>query len=260
MLDFLNKVGEEATKYLLELHDKKGIDEIIGYHQGDTTRKVDKLSEDYILDLLSHSGYSFSFISEESGASIKDDAEYLAIIDPLDGSTNYIFGIPWSSISIAVFKKIDKNTYQEYAGVVADIFLKNIYSYDTNYAYVNKIKFEGKRNVKSNVVLAYFNKSQLELAAKIFSKLNSFKMRNLGSASLDMILVCTGRAYLYFDIRGKLRNVDVAASTGFCSKLGIHPVNLRGEKIEISLKDVSLVPQVIVTSDEKLLREINSIV
>lgn len=255
MLDFLNKLGEEATKYLLELNDKKGIDEIIGYHQGDTTRKVDKLSEDYIIDLLNHSGYSFSVISEESGANLREDAEYLAIIDPLDGSTNYINGIPWSSVSIAVFKRVDRNLYQDYSGVIAEVFEKKIYSYDTTAAYVNKVRIE-KRASKSNIVLAYFNKNQLNIVAKIFSKLNNFKVRNLGAASLDIILVCTGRAYLYFDIREKLRNVDVAAATGFCNKLGISPVNLRGEKIEINFKEVSIVPQVVVTSDEKLLKDI----
>ncbi|AWR96629.1 D-fructose 1,6-bisphosphatase [Acidianus sulfidivorans JP7] len=255
MLDFLNKVGEEATKYLLELHDKKGIDEIIGYHQGDTTRRVDKLSEEYIFDMLNHSDYSFSFISEESGAIIKENSDFIAVIDPLDGSTNYIYGIPWSSVSIAVFKKKEKNTYEQYAGVVAEVFHKNIYSYDESSSYINKKKIE-KKTPLNKIVLPYYNKNQLELVGKIFSALTNFKIRNLGSSSLDMILVCTGRAYLFFDIREKLRNVDIAASSSFCEKLGIKAVDLKGNKINISLKEVNVVPQVIVTSDEKFLKSI----
>ncbi|ARM75108.1 inositol monophosphatase family protein [Acidianus manzaensis] len=257
MLDFLNKVGEEASKYLFEIHDKKGIDEILGYHQGDTTRKADKLSEDYIFDLLSHSGYSFSFISEESEPKIKENSEYIAVIDPLDGSTNYITGIPWSSVSIAVFKKNnERKEYEQYAGVVAEVFGKNIYSYDHTGSYINKKKIE-RKNPINNIVLPYYNKTQLDIVGKIFSKLTNFKIRNLGSSSLDMILVCTGRAYLYFDIREKLRNVDIAASSGFCRELGIEPIDLRGNKIKISLKEVSVVPEVIVTSDEKFLKSIN---
>lgn len=258
MINTLRKIGEEATKYLRELHENKGIDEIIGYHQGDTTRRVDKFSEQYIFDLLDHSGYKFSFVSEESGSIFRENYEYIAIIDPLDGSTNYITGIPWSSVSIAIYKKIEEEKFLPYAGIVAEVFGNNIYSYDENGAYINSVKVD-KRKPTDKIVLPYYNKDKINEAYSIISKVgNGIKIRTLGSASLDMILVCTGRAYLYFDIRGKLRNVDIASSKGFCEKLGIRSLDLKGREVTFSLKYVDVVPEIIVTSDSELQNSFSS--
>ncbi len=258
MISTLRKIGEEATKYLRELHEKKGIDEIIGYHQGDTTRRVDKFSEQYIFDLLDHSGYKFSFVSEESGSVFKENYDYIAIIDPLDGSTNYITGIPWSSVSIAVYKKISEENFIPYAGIVAEVFGNNIYSYDENGAYINNTKID-RKNPSNKIILPYYNKDKINEAYSIISKAGSgIKIRTLGSASLDMILVCSGKAYLYFDIRGKLRNVDIASSKGFCEKLGIKSIDLKGREINFSLKYVDVVPEIITTSDVELLKSFSS--
>lgn len=251
MESILRDIGKEAIRFLNELKGKEGIDKVIGKHGDDTTRVVDKKSEDYIFELLRNTGYKFLFVSEESGTTKENNYDYIAVIDPLDGSTNFINDIPWSSVSIALYKKEEKNFIKSCAGVVANIFSKEIYTYYNGKSYINGNVIE---NIipKSNIILAYFGKKEIDKAYQILKKLEGFKIRTLGSASLDMILVCTGKAYFYFDIRDKIRNVDVAASTGFCSSLKIYPFNSKNEIISSSLNSVDIIGEIMLTYDEEL--------
>ncbi|EZQ10829.1 inositol monophosphatase [Candidatus Acidianus copahuensis] len=259
MRETIVKVGIEASKYVREMWEKKGVDKVIGYHDQDTTRVVDKLSEEYIFDLLEHSGFSFSFVSEESGRVFKGNYDYVVVIDPLDGSSNFISGIPWSSVSIAVFRKDEKDFLNSISGVIAEIFRDRIYSYDEKSSYLNEKLVERKEEVKSRIVLAYYDKESMDDATKIFSKIKGgFKIRTLGSASLDMVLVCTGKALFYFDIKGKLRNVDIAASSNFCSRLGIDTVDIKGKRLNVSISDVEKVGNVMLSSDPALISQLSS--
>ncbi len=251
MESILRNIGKEAIDFLNELKDKEGIDKIIGKHGDDVTRVVDKKSEDYIFELLRNTGYKFLFVSEESGTIKENDYDYIAIIDPLDGSTNFLNGISWSSVSIALYKNQEKDFIRSYAGVVANIFSKDIYTYCNGKSYINGNMIENIKS-KSNIVLAYFSKKEIDKASQIFKKLEGFKIRTLGSSSLDMILVCTGKAYFYFDIRDKIRNVDVAASTGFCSSLKIYPFNTQNEIISSSLNSVDVIGEIMLTYDQEL--------
>lgn len=256
MREFLVKVAKEITSFLYEEKDKQGIDRIIGKHENDVTRVIDKKSEELIFDRLSNSGYKFMFVSEESGVVSKGDYEYIAVIDPLDGSTNYLSGIPWSSVSIAVYSKNDKGLLSSEFGVIGNVFTNKIYSYDTKYAYVNENPIYDKPKPPDKLILlSYFSRSKLPFIKNFLDSINTeYKIRSLGSASLDMILVCTGKATMYFDVRGKLRNVDVAASSNFCKRLGITSVNLKLEELKIGINNVEHIPEIVTSIDQNLLQ------
>ncbi|QIW23413.1 D-fructose 1,6-bisphosphatase [Sulfolobus sp. S-194] len=254
MREVLIKITKEIISFLYEEKDKQGIDKIIGKHGNDVTRVIDKKSEELIFDRLNHSGYKFMFVSEESGVVNKENYEYIAIIDPLDGSTNYLNGIPWSSVSIAVYKKGEKDILSSFTGVVGNIFTKKIYSYDENFSYVDDERITTLNPPDKLLIIAYFSRSRLLSVKNFLDSLNvDYKIRSLGSASLDMILVCTGKASIYFDIRGKLRNVDVAASSNFCKKLEIIPRNSRLEEIRVGIEKVEQIQEIILSSDQNLL-------
>ncbi|BFH73616.1 extragenic suppressor protein suhB [Sulfurisphaera javensis] len=255
MREVLTKIAREVISFLYEEKDKQGIDKIIGKHENDVTRVIDKKSEELIFDRLEHSGYKFMFVSEEAGVINKGNYEYIAVIDPLDGSTNYLSGIPWSSVSIAIYRREENNLLSSLSGVVGNIFTNKIYSYDDNFAYIDELKVSEKiKPPEKLLLLAYFSRSKLPLIKNFLDKLNAdYKIRSLGSASLDMILVCTGKASMYFDVRGKLRNVDIAASSNFCKRLGIIPLNSKLEELKVGIKNVEQIQEVILSSDQNLL-------
>lgn len=249
----LVEVGKEAAKYLKELRENPSSTNIIGYHNGDTTRIADEKSEEYIFELLKDTGYNFMFISEESGTKkTSENFDYIAIIDPLDGSSNYVAEIPWSSVSIAIYDKNAKSFMDSNLGVVAEIFGNNIYSYDQNFAYKNDKIVKRVEKPKVNLAIMYYERPQIGKVSFILSKLEKVKVRSLGSASLDMIKVCLGDALLFADLRGKLRNVDIAASSGFCKRLSLIPVDEYNKPIENSLVEVKEFSEVYLSTPDIL--------
>ncbi|QKR00530.1 D-fructose 1,6-bisphosphatase [Metallosphaera tengchongensis] len=255
MREEIEKVTREAAAYLNELNGKEGLDKVLKVKENDTTKVIDKMAEDFILDRINNLGYSMSFVTEEGGFIGKEGTEYVAVIDPLDGSTNYLNGITWASVSIAIYTRAGRPV----AGSVGEIFSNRVYSYDERNAYVNGVKFSPTFPPKQRIVLAYFEKGKLEKVIPVLTKIKGgYKSRNLGSASLDVLLVCTGRAYLFIDVRNKLRNVDVASSLNFCERVNVNPVQLEGGKVDINLKEVSVIKSLLVTSDPSLSQQILS--
>ncbi|MFP3204481.1 MAG: inositol monophosphatase family protein [Metallosphaera yellowstonensis] len=255
MRELLEKITKETSAYLRELSGREGLDKVIGTHGDDTTKVVDRLAEDFILENLRKEDLRITVVTEETGFIGRSGSEYVAVIDPLDGSTNYLNGITWAGVSIALFKRDGSPV----AGAVSEIFSGRTYSYDQERAYVDGRIFTGISNPQTRIVLSYFDRSRLREAMGILSAIEGgYKTRNLGSASLDMLLTCTGRAYLFFDIRNKLRNVDIASSSNFCKKVSINPMSLEGKSIDINLEGVTTIKSVVVSPDSSLLRRIFS--
>jgi myo-inositol-1(or 4)-monophosphatase len=69
---------------------------------GDFVTKADKKAEETIHYELSKARPDYSFLMEESGETIGKDAQHRWIVDPLDGTTNYMHGIPQFAVSIAL--------------------------------------------------------------------------------------------------------------------------------------------------------------
>ncbi|BCU69530.1 inositol monophosphatase family protein [Stygiolobus caldivivus] len=246
------RIGTEVAKFLRERKDSADIGKIIATHDNDITRKIDKESEDYIFELMRNTGYKFKFISEESGTVTSDGYEYKAIIDPIDGSTNFVSGIPWSSVSIAVYKSNEVNLLNSISGVITNIFTLETFSYDDKSSYINNRPIVQVNKPEKMLILAYFSRNKFEVVKDFLSQIKDYKLRSLGSASLDMVLVCLGKATMFFDIRGKLRNVDIAASSNFCSRLGIIPQDKKLQAIESSLEKVSVLEEVILSLEPSL--------
>ncbi|WP_248547352.1 inositol monophosphatase family protein [Metallosphaera sedula] len=255
MRTVLERISAEATKYLREMSGREGIDRVLGTHGDDTTKVIDKLAEDFILEKLNETGLLITYVTEETGTIRKEGSEYVAVIDPLDGSTNFLNGITWAAVSISVYSSKGAPV----AGIVGEIFSGKTYSYDETGAYINGERVEKVSTPKQRIVLPYFDRSRLREITQVLSAIEgNYKTRNLGAASLDMLLVCTGRAYLFVDVRNKLRNVDIASSLNFCEKVNISPFSLEGERIRIDLEKVSVVKNVLVTPDSSLSQRILS--
>ena len=75
----------------------------------DIKLEVDKLSEKKIIEII-QSAYPYHSILAEEGGAIETDSDYLWIIDPLDGTVNYYYGIPYFCTSIACIKRDQSRT------------------------------------------------------------------------------------------------------------------------------------------------------
>ena len=104
MLNMAIKAARDAGKIqVIAFRDRSNL-QISNKSLGDYVTEVDKECERVILETLKTAYPDHAFLGEESGESGKKDAEYTWVIDPLDGTTNFIHGIPQFAVSIALLK------------------------------------------------------------------------------------------------------------------------------------------------------------
>src|SRR6266496_5346637 len=101
MLEMLEKLYHKVRAYILSERFKRG--QVYGQFAGHTTMLFDREAEDIILRGLTESGLGFEVITEERPAfSTHPSPPYRIVIDPVDGSTNVMRGIPIAGVSLAV--------------------------------------------------------------------------------------------------------------------------------------------------------------
>ena len=176
----------------------------------DYVTEVDKACEEEIVREIKRYYPEHSFLCEEGGASGEGDVVW--VIDPLDGTSNYMHGIPHFAVSIA--QKIKGRT--EHA-VVYDPMRDELFTASRGGgAYLNqkRIRVSARNSLDSAVLATAFpfrQRNQLQSYARVFqavlSKIEDF--RRAGTASLDLAWVAAGRMDGYFELG--LKPWDVAA-------------------------------------------------
>ncbi|MBU2879761.1 MULTISPECIES: inositol-1-monophosphatase [Alteromonadaceae] len=179
--------------------------------ENDFVTKIDKEAEKVIIEKIQQSFPDHSFLGEEGGI-VEGSDEFKWIIDPLDGTTNFIKGIPHFAVSIALMHKgrIDQ-------AVVFDPIRGELFTASKGAgAQLNGFRIRtGKAKDLNNTVLAtafpFKAKETSDDAIQRFS--NIFKqcgdVRRCGSAALDLAYVAAGRYDGYWE-RG-IKPWDVAA-------------------------------------------------
>jgi myo-inositol-1(or 4)-monophosphatase len=159
---------------------------------------------------------SFTLISEESGVKKFGAApeECYVTVDPIDGTTNLMHGLPFYACSIAVSKK--PTLADVYAGLVVDLFHDVAYTaFEGKGAYRNgkKIATSKTANLEEAVVGVDLNTYKVkEVAAKLTALIEKTKhIRHFGANALEVCYVADGLTDAFIDLRGKIRTTDVAA-------------------------------------------------
>jgi myo-inositol-1(or 4)-monophosphatase len=180
----------------------------------DFVTEVDRNAESEIIYHLSKAYPDHAFLGEESGLSGNADSEYRWIIDPLDGTTNFIRGIPHFSVSIAC----------EYRGKIEHaVVLDPIRREEFTASRGRGAQLNGRRIRVSNLdslehaVLGTgipFRATQTEFMGPYMETLEtlareSAAIRRAGSAALDLAYVAAGRFEAFWEIG--LAPWDVAA-------------------------------------------------
>lgn len=151
----------------------------------------------------------------EEGTSGDPAAEFRWVIDPIDGTVNFTYGIPHACVSIALQRRGKKN-YETIAGVVYDPFCDELWTATNNTpAKLNgqKIAVSKKTRLDESIISMGFSKN-VETMNEMLPRMNDIiyrvrKIRIMGSAALSMVYVASGRFDAY--IEGGVRLWDIAA-------------------------------------------------
>lgn len=217
--NFLKAESEKISSTDIE---EKGLHDLVTY--------VDKEAENRLVNVLSTLIPEAGFIAEEN-KSLKTAEVYNWIIDPLDGTTNYIHGIPVYSISIALMKKKEL-----VLGVVHEVCREEcFYTWKGAPSYLNgKIITVSRTESMDRSLVAtgfpYHNYSLMDFYLSLFNELmrNSRGIRRLGSAAVDLAYVACGRFEVFYEYG--LHPWDVAAGALIVKNAGGKVSDFKGEK------------------------------
>lgn len=199
--------------------------------QSDFVTEVDRAAENAIIDVLREAYPHHGILAEESGlAGTNPEAEYQWIIDPLDGTTNFIHGLPQYAISIALAHK----------GVVtqAVVFDPNRNELFTaskgGGAYLNEKRIRVSKRARLDEALIgtgfpYRMFDHIDTYLAIFKEVaqKTVGMRRPGAASLDLAWVACGRMDGFWELG--LSPWDIAAGTLLITEAGGLIGDLSGE-------------------------------
>ena len=219
-------VGEfqlsEITRVSQDHVETKDLNSLVSY--------VDQQSEVIIVKKLKDLIPDCGFITEE-GVIENSNKEYTWVIDPLDGTTNYLHQIPHFSISIAL-----KHNDEVILGVVYDPSLKECFwAVKGQGAYLNdrSLNLDLKDDLSSALIVTgfpYSNDYNVEAKFEMlkFWLLNTRGIRRLGSAALDLVYVASGRLDAYYE--GPLNIWDLAAGALIAEEAGAKVSDLDGSR------------------------------
>jgi len=247
-----HKIVAEATNLLRELINSSDSTHITGRgYGGDNTYLVDKQVEGLIIDYLKHEKLKARIVSEEIGVlNLFHNPDLVVLIDPVDGSLNYVSKIPFVSVSIVFYDMSKPYLGEALAGAVGNAFLKEVYSFNKHSVFVNHeiVDNIGETSVKGLVSLYSEDplfigclKSCLDRQFNI-----SVKFRTMGSASLESIYSAIGRMDLFIHNTGRLRNLDVAGGVEIAKRLGVYYSDLHGNALIKRTDDVERIESIII--------------
>jgi myo-inositol-1(or 4)-monophosphatase len=163
---------------------------------GDYVTMTDKKVEEILIDELQQARSNYSILSEEIGE-IKNDKEFKWVIDPIDGTSNFLHGIPHFAISVA----LEKNK-EIICGIIFDPIKNEIFSAEKgNGSYLNnqRIRVAARKKLTDCILFTggpRQTSKNKEVALEEYKKFSSkvlIPIRKLGSASLDMAYLAAGR-------------------------------------------------------------------
>ena len=179
---------------------------------GDFVSSADKRTEKILIDQLQKAHPEYGILTEESGVINKSNIKNRWIIDPIDGTMNFLNGIPQFAISIGY----EENSEIK-CGVIFNPIMNEMFVAEKgNGAFLNnsRIRVSNKRKIKDALLVTGGPRGDSKIKNKIFSEYinvskNVSNVRKFGSAALDIAYVSCGRFDGYW--QRELNYWDIAA-------------------------------------------------
>ena len=215
LFDWVKEAGEQLLRKVegpLQMNEKSS--------DIDLVTEMDIWTEQFLVNKIETHYPTHAILTEETGAN-KVESDYLWIIDPIDGTTNYAHGFPFFAISVAL--QYQKETV---LGVVYAPKLKECFhAVKEKAAYVNakQMKVSNSKHLKESLLATGF---PYDRATSNDNNLNYFEqmmkqaqgIRRAGSAALDLCYVAKGVLDGYWEM--KLKIWDIAAGALIVKEAG----------------------------------------
>ena len=212
---------------------------------GDFVTAADKRTEKIIIDELQKAHPDYGIVTEESGFINKSNKKNRWIIDPIDGTTNFLNGIPQFAISIGYEEENEIK-----CGVIFDPIKNEMFFAEKgNGAYLNnsRIRVSNKKKLKDALLVTGGPKHSSKIQEEIFSEFIKVSknvlspIRKFGSASLDIAYVACGRFDGFW--QRELNYWDIAAGIIILKEAGgtINEIDLsKNNKIKIRASSMAI--------------------
>ncbi len=197
-LNIMIKASQKASKNLIRDFGELEKLQVSVKGPSDFVSNADTKAEKIIIEELSKAKKNYSIISEEDGSKINQDTDNVWIIDPIDGTTNFLHGVPHFAISIAL-----KTNNEIVSGLIYDPIKDEMF-----YAEKNSGAFFNNRRIRVSSKKE-INSCLFATGGKDDGKKIDLNIRKSGSAALDMAYVASGRYDGYF--QKNLNLWDIAA-------------------------------------------------
>ena len=215
-------IREQSVAFNKSQTEFKGKNDLVSY--------VDKTAEEKLVAGLKTLLPDSAFLTEENTVELEDKA-YTWIIDPLDGTTNFVHSLPIYSVSVALMYKREL-----VLGFVYEIGKDELFHAIKNQgAFLNNTKIQSNNTQKiSDSLIAtgfpYYQFDYLPQYMQLFSNImqESHGLRRLGSAAVDLAYTACGRFDAYFEYN--LNPWDVAAGILIVQETGGECLEFNGGK------------------------------
>ena len=203
MLNIAIRAARRAGNVIAKNYERR--DDIQTSKKGinDYVTSVDKAAEAEIIEIIQKSYPDHTIISEERGALEGKDSDIQWVIDPLDGTTNFVKGLPHFSVSIAI--RVKNRTE---VGVVYDPIRNELFTAVRGEgAKLNEVRLrvDSQNELNGAILATGFPFKQPSLMPTQFAIMNNLideaaDFRRTGSAALDLCYVASGRVDGYFEM------------------------------------------------------------
>ncbi len=230
-LNIMIKACEKASKVIIR--DFGEIENLQVSKKGprDFVTKTDKKVEKILIDELSKAKKNYSFITEDTGKIKNLNENSCWIIDPIDGTTNFMHGIPHFAISIAL-----RINGEMKSGLIFDPIKNEIFYAEKNTgAYFNNHRVRVSSKINLEECLFSSNSNGVKYATPYLN------MRNTGCTALDLAYVGSGRLDGFF--HNKINIWDIAAGILIIKEAGgkVSDINkFKDEDIDIKASNSNI--------------------
>jgi myo-inositol-1(or 4)-monophosphatase len=250
MLNIATQAARQASRIILRFLDQMDKVEITEKGLNDYVTQVDKLSEEMIISHIQKAYPDHSIQSEEMGYQKGRNEEYCWVIDPLDGTRNFMHGFPQFAISIAVMK----NNAAE-LGLIYDPIRQELFTATRGQgAYVNsrRIRISQTQKIANALIgtgFPYRHKDSTQAYMTAFEKVftQCSDIRRAGSAALDLAYVAAGRLDAFWE--SNLHIWDIAAGALMVKEAGGIVCDFKGGETYLEKGSI-------IAGNPKILREL----
>ena len=184
---------------------------------GDFVSEADRRAEETLRTELMRARPGFGFLGEEGGGAGASAWEFRWVVDPLDGTTNFLHGIPHWAISVGIEKRLSETASEIIAGVVFNPASDELYWAEKGAgAYLNdrRIRVSARRSMLEALFATGIPFAKVQRKAEFSATLAALMpqvagIRRFGSAALDLAWVAAGRYDGFWELG--LNRWDIAA-------------------------------------------------